>query len=254
MWSQRLRRAEQQKGRLVPKRAGVSPGSSSGWQTWAEGPWAPTLRAPTPGGLQVLPSWLAPSCPHGGGSLASAGSTERVMRGHARGPVLTSRSRHAPPAEQNCGGVAVPLPALRLAEGCANMLVEYSTARGFRSGRTCSWPRPSSSRYPPAASSRVVSGGPRLASVADLHASTGLVTWHPTRLRPQSMSAAADFRAPDLPALNQLGPSVDRSTFHVSCFLLPCIFVFLFIHHIWLEGVTLLVGHRHSTEFSRPLG
>lgn len=123
------------RGRLVPKEPASSPGSSSGWQTWAEGPWAPPCVLHSRG-PQVLPSWLAPSCPHGGGSLASAGSTEQVACADATGPcahVALTPTPRAPPAEQNYGESRYHFLHSSDGEGCANMLVEYSTARGFRS-------------------------------------------------------------------------------------------------------------------------
>lgn len=252
------------RGRLVPKEPASGPGSSSGLQTWAEGPWAPpcVLRSRGP---QVLPSWLAPSCPHGGGSLASAGSTEQVGCMDAAGPCAHAALAPAPRAHahpprsarrRELRRVPVPLPALERRRGLRRHAggVLHGPRLPRRGGHVRGPGRPPvGARLPPPP--RVWCPGAPGWPLAEPHASTGLKSLGiPHTPHVPKHDAAADLQGlQTCPLSGQPGRFCWQKHFHASRHLFVAVHsAFLFIHRIWSAGSCSFGGTQAFTEFPAP--
>lgn len=139
----------------------------------------------TPGGLGFcLPDSL-PAVPAARGTVwPPLGPPPRWSVLAGRGAVRTARSRPPPaPCPQNRTTASRGTTSCTRATARAAPTCWWSTPRPAASAArwTCSWPRPSSSRYPPAIpSSCVVSRGPRPASGRTSRKDRSEVTWHPT--------------------------------------------------------------------------
>lgn len=161
------------------------------------GPLGSTLRAPLPGasGSAFLAcSQLSARWGQSGLCRVHRAGGVRGRRGALRSRCARARPPRSRPPPSLCpqkrttaspGTTSCTRATARAAPTCW-----WSTPRPAASAarRTCSWPRPSSSRCPPAApSSRVVSRGPRLASGRTSRKHRSEVTWHPTHAsRPQA--------------------------------------------------------------------